>query len=58
LDKHQTVYNTCGRNKHIWTNMRSNKHIPLSMVLGLSVNLRVYCSLEKSDFLWGLLLIQ
>jgi hypothetical protein len=36
--------------------MHTNIHISVSVILRLSLNLGVYCSLEKSDVLRGLLL--
>jgi hypothetical protein len=43
LSRHQTVYNTCGRNERIYAqNMPTNIHV----ILWLSVNLGVCCSLD------------
>jgi hypothetical protein len=49
LDKHQIVYNTCGRGVHIrvCTNMRANIHISVIVILWLSVNMGIYCSLKE-----------
>jgi hypothetical protein len=55
LDKQQTMYNTCGRNKCIYMNKYAYKYISVSVILWSSLNLGVYCSLEKSDVLRGLL---
>jgi hypothetical protein len=57
LDKHQTMNNTCGRNKRIYEQICMQIYISVSVILWLSLNLGVYCSLEKSDVLRGLLLI-
>jgi hypothetical protein len=51
LDKHQTVYNTCGRNKCIYEQIYI--YLSVSVILWLSVNFGVYCSLKKLDILWS-----
>jgi hypothetical protein len=66
LDKHQTVYNTYGRNKCICKQICIQIYIYIyiyvcvcvCVILWLSLNLEVYCFLETSGVLWGLLLIQ
>jgi hypothetical protein len=50
---------TCGRNKNPYMNKYAYKYTYfLSVILLLSETFGVYCSLEKSDVLWSLLLIQ
>jgi hypothetical protein len=43
---------------HTCTNMYTSIHLSVSVILWLSVNLRVCCSLEKSDVIRGLLLFE
>jgi hypothetical protein len=44
LDKHQTMYNTYGRNKHIYEQICIQVYIYIYICDCLSVNLGVYCS--------------
>jgi hypothetical protein len=44
-DKHQTVYNTCGRNERIYAPI----NIDVSAIFLLKRNLEVYCILETAS---------
>jgi hypothetical protein len=51
LDKHQTVYNICGRDEcmYVCSNMFTIIHISVTVIPWLSVNLEAHCILYKKN---------
>jgi hypothetical protein len=61
MDKHRTLYNTCEQSECLYAHLRMQTYIYLYLWLFEYRCIwipRVFCGLDKSDALWGLLLIK